>query len=67
MTADVAEREGLHKLNLSGTKFRQMLRAGAGCGDAGVRGAGCGVRGGWVVFGLVTPRECERVKGSGWY
>ena len=28
MTADVAEREGLHKLNLSGTKFRKALRAG---------------------------------------
>jgi sulfate adenylyltransferase len=28
VTADVAEREGLHKLNLSGTKFRKMLRAG---------------------------------------
>lgn len=40
VTADVAEREGLHKLNLSGTKFRKMLRAGglgwwcvwSGCG-----------------------------------
>ena len=28
MTADVADREGLHKLNLSGTKFRKALRAG---------------------------------------
>ncbi len=28
VTADVAEKEGLHKLNLSGTKFRKMLRAG---------------------------------------
>lgn len=28
VTADVAEREGLHKLSLSGTKFRQMLRGG---------------------------------------
>lgn len=28
MTADVAEKEGLHKLNLSGTKFRKMLRGG---------------------------------------
>jgi ATP sulfurylase len=28
VTADVAEREGLHKLNLSGTKFRKMLRGG---------------------------------------
>lgn len=30
VTADVAEKEGLHKLNLSGTKFRQMLRNGEG-------------------------------------
>jgi sulfate adenylyltransferase len=28
VTADVAEAEGLHKKNLSGTKFRQMLRGG---------------------------------------
>jgi len=28
VTADVAEKENLTKLNLSGTKFRQMLRAG---------------------------------------
>ena len=28
VTADVAEKEGLHQLKLSGTKFRQMLRAG---------------------------------------
>lgn len=28
VTADVAEREGLHQLKLSGTKFRQMLRSG---------------------------------------
>lgn len=28
VTADVAEKEGLHKLNLSGTKFRKMLRGG---------------------------------------
>ena len=28
VTADVAEAKGLHKLSLSGTKFRQMLRAG---------------------------------------
>ncbi|GAB4819847.1 hypothetical protein N2152v2_006893 [Parachlorella kessleri] len=28
VTADIAEKEGLHKLNLSGTKFRQMLRNG---------------------------------------
>ena len=28
MTADVADKEGLHKLNLSGTKFRKALRAG---------------------------------------
>ncbi|KAL4433897.1 hypothetical protein ABPG75_000338 [Micractinium tetrahymenae] len=28
VTADVAEKEGLHKLNLSGTKFRKMLRSG---------------------------------------
>ena len=28
MTADVAEKEGLHQLKLSGTKFRQMLRGG---------------------------------------
>jgi sulfate adenylyltransferase len=28
VTADVAEAEGLHRLNLSGTKFRQMLRSG---------------------------------------
>lgn len=28
VTADIAERDGLHKLNLSGTKFRQMLRSG---------------------------------------
>jgi len=27
-TADYAEEKGLHKLNLSGTKFRQMLRGG---------------------------------------
>ena len=26
MTADVADAEGLHRLNLSGTKFRQLLR-----------------------------------------
>lgn len=32
MTADVAEREGLHKLSLSGTKFRQMLRRWGGRG-----------------------------------
>ena len=31
VTADVAEKEGLHKLNLSGTKFRKMLRAGGSC------------------------------------
>lgn len=29
VTADIAEREGLHKLSLSGTKFRKMLRSGA--------------------------------------
>lgn len=28
VTADVAEKEGLHQLKLSGTKFRQMLRGG---------------------------------------
>ena len=28
MTADVAEGKGLHQLKLSGTKFRQLLRAG---------------------------------------
>ncbi len=28
VTADVADKEGLHKLNLSGTKFRKALRAG---------------------------------------
>ena len=28
MTADVADRNGLHQLKLSGTKFRQLLRAG---------------------------------------
>ncbi len=28
VTADVAKAENLHVLNLSGTKFRQMLRAG---------------------------------------
>jgi sulfate adenylyltransferase len=28
VTFDVAEREGLSKKNLSGTKFRQMLRGG---------------------------------------
>ena len=28
VTFDIAEKEGLHKLNLSGTKFRQMLRGG---------------------------------------
>ncbi|KAL6781539.1 ATS1 [Auxenochlorella protothecoides x Auxenochlorella symbiontica] len=28
VTADVAESQGLHKLNLSGTKFRKMLRSG---------------------------------------
>eukprot|EP00798_Chlamydomonas_sp_ICE-L_P017125 gene17125-23429_t len=28
VTADIAEKEGLTKLNLSGTKFRKMLRAG---------------------------------------
>ncbi len=28
VTADIADREKLTKLNLSGTKFRQMLRAG---------------------------------------
>lgn len=28
MTADIAEKEGLHKLTLSGTKFRKMLRSG---------------------------------------
>ncbi len=26
VTADVADAEGLHRLNLSGTKFRQLLR-----------------------------------------
>ena len=28
VTADVADKEGLHRLNLSGTKFRKMLRGG---------------------------------------
>ena len=28
VTADIAKAENLHVLNLSGTKFRQMLRAG---------------------------------------
>ena len=28
MTADVAQSEGLHVKNLSGTKFRKMLRSG---------------------------------------
>ena len=28
MTADIADAQGLHQLKLSGTKFRQMLRAG---------------------------------------
>lgn len=28
MTADIAESKGLHQLKLSGTKFRQLLRAG---------------------------------------
>lgn len=28
VTADVADAKGLHRLNLSGTKFRKMLRAG---------------------------------------
>lgn len=28
MTADVAEKENLHQLKLSGTKFRQLLRSG---------------------------------------
>lgn len=28
MTADVAESKNLHQLKLSGTKFRQLLRAG---------------------------------------
>lgn len=28
VTADKAESEGLHQLKLSGTKFRQLLRAG---------------------------------------
>lgn len=28
VTADVAKAKGLHELKLSGTKFRQMLRAG---------------------------------------
>ncbi|KAK2080826.1 hypothetical protein QBZ16_000680 [Prototheca wickerhamii] len=28
VTADVAEAKGLHRLNLSGTKFRKMLRSG---------------------------------------
>ena len=32
MTADLAEKEGLHVKKLSGTKFRQMLRGGAGRG-----------------------------------
>lgn len=38
VTADVADAEGLHRLNLSGTKFRQLLRCAAhaaclGCVD----------------------------------
>lgn len=28
VTADVAEKENLHQLKLSGTKFRQLLRSG---------------------------------------
>jgi len=28
VTADIAESKGLHQLKLSGTKFRQLLRAG---------------------------------------
>ena len=28
VTADIAEKEGLHVKKLSGTKFRQMLRGG---------------------------------------
>ena len=28
VTADIAESKNLHQLKLSGTKFRQMLRAG---------------------------------------
>lgn len=31
VTADVADAEGLHRLNLSGTKFRQMLRCVTPC------------------------------------
>ena len=40
VTADIAEREGLHKLNLSGTKFRQMLRGGEKQRGAGGRERG---------------------------
>lgn len=34
MTADVAERDGLHIKKLSGTRFRQMLRGGERCRGA---------------------------------
>lgn len=33
VTADVAEKNSLHQLKLSGTKFRQLLRSGADIPD----------------------------------
>lgn len=45
VTADVADAEGLHRLNLSGTKFRQLLR----CVQIYLCNGG-------VCYGQLTPR-----------
>lgn len=50
VTADIAEAEGLHTKKLSGTKFRQMLRSGAGTGWGGVGRAGGRGRHGAVLL-----------------
>lgn len=53
VTADVADKKGLHQLKLSGTKFRQMLRAGEGIPE-------------WFAFKSVVQvlREASNTNGS---
>lgn len=51
MTADELESEGLHQLKLSGTKFRQLLRAGEPIPD-------------WFAFKSVVDVLRESVTGE---
>lgn len=61
VTADIAEAEGLHTKKLSGTKFRQMLRSGAGAGRSGVGRAGGRGWHGVVLLTRNLPQHAGRL------